>query len=776
MKKLRRLFILGLLMVALLVPMAVPVMADWPPVPTTLEDAQREIQSLRNTVDILRRNIEDLLGGGGSGIQPPQPPPTPQPPPPPAYSPMVRLLNPHSIVVMPSEVIDVTLTIRNIGTGAAHSFLANASAGDAPFLVEFRNNSNTFSSLSQNSQRQMTLRITVDENAEPGTHSITLNNYFRNHIGTGYSSTETISVRIGGEVGASNVRLGNIRTSVSTLGPDQSFEVTADLQNMGTLTANNVQISVGNLDASEIFLTSDLNQAFFSTLEAGQTRQVSFTFQTARNIPSNVYQLDFRLTYEGSGDRLATPFFVTVFADYVTESANVEMRGLTATTGRLNVGQTGQISFELVNTGDAVAQNIIVTATSTEATALVPTTSNRQSVQSLDVGAIHAFEFGFMPTATSQTQSYAVQLRVQYSIRGAEEPSSFVQYIALNVFNPEADETPTPGATQIPRVIVYSFPLTPQIPRAGQNFDMEITFLNTSSTRSVNNIRVTLEATETPEQGAVFTPVGGSNTLFVAYLAPGGTATQTVSMFTIPDAPPRVYAMRVHFEYQDEDYYIHESTELLSIPVAQFARLETEPPTIFFPEFMSMWDTVELDFQIINSGRVLLHNMRVRIDGPFNTNPFGTGDANLFMGQLRVGHTNFYRRSIQPLEEGLIEGALVIYGEDDTGEIVEVRQEFAIEVMGGGGFGDDFEGGFPGGGFYGDDMMFEGGAFGRPGFGEYFNGGENEGIFARILAFVRRPLFWGPAVGVVVAAVVTVVVLVRRKKSRLLFDDDDAFN
>jgi len=768
MKRIKRLLITGVLLVAMTMHMIVPAVAS--SLPGDINEAHRWIEALQNQIDNMYAEINRLRAQDNN---------RPDPTPPPPQSPMVRLVNPSSVVVMPGEVLEVSITVRNIGMGAAQSVLTQATAA-GPFMVEFLGGTNSVSSLAQNAQRQMDMRITVDENAEPGNHTITLNHHFRNNAGVNSSSSDTISVRIGGEaVGASNVRLSNIRTSTTTIGPDQSFVVTADVQNTGTVPANNVQVSVGNLSAATIFLTSGLDQAFFSTLNAGQTQQVSFTFQTSRNIPSNVYQLDFRLSYEdAAAERPATPFFVTVLAEeYAVESANIEIRGLTSPTGRLNVSQTGLISFELANTGDAVAQNIRVSATAADTTALVPTVhSNRQSIQTLAVGGTHAFVFGFMPTSNSQTQSYAVQLRVEYSIRGVEEASSFVQYVAFNVYNPEAEPTPTPlpGGVQIPRMIVSAYTPNPQIPRAGQNFDMEISFLNTSTTRSVNNIRVTLNSAEAVGTagasglGAVFTPVGGSNTLFINHLSPGEYITKDLTMFTIPDAPPRVYTLDVVFDFQDDEYVEHTMTERLSIPVTQLARLETYPSELFLPEVGDMWSFIDFDFSIINSGRVNLRNSWVRVEGPFYTRY-----SNMFLSTIAAGRTITYSGRVRPLESGQLEGAIVVYGEDDAGDITEVRHEFSIYIMEDMGGDFDHDPGFDGG-FMGDDGFFEGGGFGRPGFDEWDDGsGDGEGGIADL---IRRPIFFGPVLGAIAAVAIAIVVIVRRKKSKLSFDDDFDYN
>jgi len=49
---------------------------------------------------------------------------------------------------------------------------------------------------------------------------------------------------------------------------------------------------------------------------------------------------------------------------------------------------------------------------------------------------------------------------------------------------------------------------------------------------------------------------------------------------------------------------------------------------------------------------------------------------------------------------------------------------------------------------------------------------EGSGIISRIITFIRNPVVWGTAIGVVVAAGVAVVVIIRRKSSKLPFDDN----
>jgi len=767
-RRIGKMLIVSLLVIALLVPMTVPVFGD-----DLIDDLIRQNNELILENLRLQEQIREMQQGSGPSVQEPR----------------LHVISPQVILIEPGETRDFEVVVRNIGNHTANNILSTASVNTgAPFFVEFLNNTNRFNVLADGRQRTMTMRITVDENAEPGTvGSITLLHRYSNDNGVPDETSDIISVRIGGEVeeeGTPTIRLQNLQNSVQNLGPDQSFTVSATIVNQGSAPAENVQITLADLDTDFIVLTSDLNQASFPVLEPGESRQISVTFRTVRGIGSGFHIINFRVLYDGvAATRPSTPFHVTVVGDYATTSPNIELRGMTVPTGRLNVGQTGRIQFELVNAGDAVAQNILVTATPMVQGNLVPTTLNRQSVQSLGIGETRAFEFGFMPTVAAGTHNHPVQIRVEYEIPGASgEPIPFVQYVGLNVYNPEPvedEDDPDPGRTQTPRVIVSAFAPYPQIPRAGQNFELEVTFLNTSTTRSVNNVMIVLEAQAAALPGgqmgsAVFTPVGGSNTLFVPSLAPGEAYTQTLTMFTLPDAAPRMYSLQVNLVYQDQDYNDHEATQMLSIPVAQLARIETEPPEIFVMPFMDMFGFVDFEFRVLNTGRVDLRNLRVRVEGNFDV-----GEAGGYMGPLNVQRTNTFRGRIRPLEPGFHEGEIIIYAEDEAGEIVYISHPFSIDVMGFDDFGDDFdmgmEGGRPGMGM--DDEWFEGGGDRFPGmmpngeFGYDPFGEEEGGIFSRLWAFVRTPIFWGPAAGVIVAIIIGVVVMLNRKRSQLDFDD-----
>jgi hypothetical protein len=441
------------------------------------------------------------------------------------------------------------------------------------------------------------------------------------------------------------------------------------------------------------------------------------------------------------------------------------------------------------------------------------TTANIQTIRSLAPGASQRVSFTFSPQREAVTRSYAISFRTTFENENGDS-ESFVQFASFNVYNPDEDDDD--DAMQIPRVMVSDYFLYPPIPQAGHEFEMTITFRNTSASRSVNNIRILMEEVMTqnaPGQGqgqqhfAGFSPVGGSNTLFVDFLAPLGEVTKVLRFTTSGEATSGAHTKRISFDYQDQDFRTHEASQQISISVAQVARLELRNVQITTP-FAQVGSPVRFELTVINSGRVNFGNVRVRTEGPFDVAHAG-GEEGEFMGELRLQRMNNFLGQFVPKEPGMQEGVFIVTGEDPTGAVIEARYPFFISVEPGWDMGDDFMGGdFPdawnGGGRFPDGGMVifpeDGGRFPMDMHGE-----EEPGFFTRIFtreAFVA-PEWWnsdfdgpfnadtaamfgiqperqarwiaviGAAAAVIAAIAIPIIIILSKKRSNMNFDDDD---
>ena len=735
-----RLVVVLTLIIGLLVP--VPVIANG----SSDRDLEAELAALQQQLWALQLENARLQA------TPPQPTPAP------VFAPNLRLVSPQNINLEPGESVDIQVTIRNIGTHTASAVLTQAiPASGSPFSAEFLNNSNSVSSISQNSSRNMNLRITVDHNAEPGGYSISLHHFFRNQAGDNMETSDTISVRIGGQVMEPSIRLGSFQNlHPGAVMPGQTFNTSVNVQNIGSGAASDIRIGLPSMRADEIFFMGDLSQAVIPSLDAGGQVTMNFQFQASERA-SGTFPIEFLVLYRDASGRNQEEETFTFFVNIAGGVApNLEIRGMQSPSGQIGVGGTGTFSFSLYNFGQTEARSIRVEANPESGDVVPMGTPNVQNFSSLAPGASIPLSFSFSPRASAATQSYTIDFAVSFLDGPSGERVTFHQSAAFSVFNPErpeADNDDNDVRTQIPRIIVSRYTVDPQIPRAGREFDMEITFRNTNMTRSVNNIRITLEALEgTEDQGAVFTPVGGSNTLFINFMAPGEEVTKNLRFFTVNDALQRAYNIRVTFEYQCSDFEEFEATENLSVSVAQIVRIETDGLNI--DSHASVGQNVWIRFNVLNTGRVPLYAMRVRVDGPFDAS-----EANIFIGNLAAQRQITYDGQFRPLEAGTLNGALVIYGEDATGALVEYVHDFIIHVDEGMGMMDDWGDDFLGGDImWGDDMR------------QWDGNGEGAGFFG----LIRRPYVWIPIVVVLAGAVAAATaILVRRKRSKLNFEDED---
>ena len=705
--------------------------------PETLAELQRRIDNLESENSSLRGRIRQLETAR------------------PQY-PNIRLVQPQSIVLAPGEVRYVDIEIRNIGNGMASNALVTAAA-TGPIDIEFINNSNVLGNVGQNISRTVRTRLTADAGAPADTHTINLEFAFRTQPGNPETSQDSISVRIDAHNFEPRISLQNFTVDRAHILPGDNFTVSVQLANLGEGTAYNVQASIiEGLSSEGVFLAGAPDSPFFQSIEPGHQSTVSFPLTASNRISSgDTFELVFRVTgVDHAREDISQdiPYFVTVIApEEGTNRAMLSMGNMSVDSRLVGVGEQASVTMYIINTGTLPARNIHVTASPDDE--IAPSGGGtRRTISVLQPGESHFLSFAFSPRRTARTQYYDVDFEVSYDIGvpGDTETDSFRQSIGISVYNPDADEDDAERRSR-PRMLVASYAVEPLIVSAGDEFDLFMTFQNSSAARAVYNIKISLVSLEATEgQGAVFTPVGASNTLFIDRLGPRETVDRQIRMFAVPDAPPRVYNIEVIFEYEDADFFEFEETEQISITVRQTTRIELGHLSI--PDHGFMFQPVMVDFNIINSGRVALANLRVALEGNFDSR--GVDD---FVGNIGRGNTTTFTGQFTPLEPGEQRGVITVSGEDATGELIYYSHEFVIfvEDMGDDMFGGDF---MMEGGRGGMDMM--GGEFG--GFGMY---GEDGGGIAWWMW-----LAGGLAV-VAVGGGIAFFVIKKKRNNRDLFQD-----
>lgn len=695
---------------------------------------ERERQALQDQIRDMERQLSDAN----------RPAPTPRP----AANPNIRLVQPQSIVLNPGEVQYVDVVVRNIGNAVANNTLVTATtSADASFSVEFINNSNVLGNVAQNNERIIRMRLSADANAAANTHNLRFEFAYRTRD-ENVTSDDSISVRIDAQAQTPQIMLRNFTTNTQQIFPGDSFVVSAEFINLGEGNAYNVQATIADgLDSDGIFLSGSPNAPFLQTMTPGYSRQISFEFTASSRISSGTFPIVFELAgRDHAGDEISERFtyFLTVVAPLAGESRAFLSLSAAAPGGVFRVNERATISLVITNNGNLPARNIRVAA-NTNAEAIVPQSADRDTIGVLEPGASHALSFAFSPTAEASSQYHTIGFEVRYDTgaSGDIESDSFEQFVGINVYNPERDDE---NRASRPRILVTDYTVYPNIVSAGREFDLFLTFQNTSSTRPVQNIKVTLAAVEYEERsGAVFTTVGASNTFFVESMAPGESAQHQLRMFTVPNALPRTYNIEVIFEYEDEDFEEFTERDQLSINVRQVTRLEVDG--LMIPSHATQFQPVFVDFSIINSGRVTLSSLRIAMEG----DSFDNTGMNIWVGNMGMGNSANYSGQFTPMELGEQHGVLIVSGEDAIGELVEFRQEFTIFV-------DEM--------MVWDEMGMMDDMFGRPGFDDMMDMPTEGGLFNGIL-----PWIIGALVIIGLGAATTIIVVRKRRNKRDLFED-----
>ncbi len=250
---------------------------------------------------------------------------------------------------------------------------------------------------------------------------------------------------------------------------------------------------------------------------------------------------------------------------------------------------------------------------------------------------------------------------------------------------PPVQEPPIASGPQIqnkPKIVIDTYKLDPNPVKAGDRFNLELTFYNTNGINSIRNMKVTLTTQDTTQNsGTVFIPDDTSNTFYARYIAPEGETTRRIRMYVVPDAAQRTYTMTAHFEYEDADGNEFTSSESFGIPVVQRTELTTGQLNIP-TETMSYQPTI-VPVPFYNTGKTTLYNLTVRLESDMHTD-----NPQMYVGNFASGSQDQFEINVTPEAAGEQNGKVIFTYEDVAGESYTQEIPFTLNVAEGMGMED----------------------------------------------------------------------------------------
>lgn len=591
--------------------------------------------------------------------------------------PNITLKNMEIPVIQAGKINTISLQLENVGT--AHNILLTPNFGDnTPFIP-----TNITDSIKiDNPSQPFDLKLNVASGTPAGQYQLKFDLSYSYIMGnTENPDSYTIAqgstlISLYVRIESSAIRPMLVVKEVSTdpvlIAPGQTFVATVFYENIGDADINNVETKLTGLSQNGLFLSSGSDTGFIRNIKAKGSGIIKYNLRAAGNIPSGTQELAVDFTYNGKTE--TQKIYITLDPGSTVVS-NLAIENLVFPTRNIGVNGEFVLTFDVKNDSTITTSNIIVKAESTDS-AVVPRSTSIIKLNSIEPGKSQSLKFVFSPTESSITRNYPIRIVVEYGDQfSGGEKYSLEQYVGINVYNPADD-----GLTSKPKLIVDKYSFEPGLVKAGENFEMNLSFFNTNSSKTVRNIKIFLTASEITDPnspsagGSVFTPVDSSNTFYIDSIAPKGKSEKRITMFTVPDALAKTYTLTAHFEYEDTQGNEYTATELIGVPVVQQSKLDTGEVG-FYPEAY-VGQSMPISLEFYNTGKVTLYNMMVKIEGDFQTE-----NAQYYVGNFNSGSSDYFEGYIIPSQPGELTGDVVFTYEDSTGQMQEVRKPFSLNVM-----------------------------------------------------------------------------------------------
>lgn len=470
-------------------------------------------------------------------------------------------------------------------------------------------------------------------------------------------------------------RLTVVNTDIPTAAPGSNVTIPFQLRNESSIVASYIDItpdlSGSPLEANSLSLTQHLY-----AISTGSIGVVNFNLNISEKAAAGSYIIPVKVSYEYGINRTRKEdtfsINVKVSGQAETSTPRLLVKDIYWSSTVLLPGETTALYIKLYNPSSQPLKDIKASIVGLKEDGFTLNGgSSSQYAASLDKDSEVTLTYYLTVGKKMAKGNYPLTLSLNYKDYTGKECPVDEQQFFLPI---QGDDAPV--SKTIPKIILQQYNSTPSIVKAGQNFKLDLSFLNTSSTKEVRNIKIYLTVNEAVEGANIFTPVNSSNTFFIDKIPPNGKVSKSLTMFTIPDAKQKTYTMTANFEYEYDGMETakQESTELIGIPVTQQTNVDTSE--IAFPPEAYTGSPVPVSFDFYNTGKTLLRNFMIKLEGEFQSQ-----NGSYFVGNFDVGASDHFEGMIIPSAPGQVVGAIVISYEDPTGQKNEIRKDFTFNVM-----------------------------------------------------------------------------------------------
>ncbi len=405
-------------------------------------------------------------------------------------------------------------------------------------------------------------------------------------------------------------------------------------------------------------------------INSGKTKMAEYPIIVSSKIITGSYPITIELTGNSAGTAFtqSETFYVPVSGKDEEEEKETEELNLAISDvvipSRTRENEAFQLSFKVTNNGKLDAENVLIGVTVPGGT--VNTTQNEFSVAKMAPGETLSYTIDLKVTSAPEKGEYKNFQIVAGSASGTGARASLYAGTFATGTSDKKEEEQYNKPTPILMVSGYSYGGEPV--KAGAEFPLGITFLNTSS-RPLRNIKVTVESA-----AGAFIPVGSSSSFYINSIAAGNTVTRDLTMSCGLNTAEGPASVTVRMEYEDGEANKFSSSDTISVPVVQETRLVIDE--ILDPGWLMAGDQAYVTVNYHNMGRNQINNLRVEVSGDFTVE----GSPSSYIGNMASGRSDYYNFNFYPQEEGPCNGTVTFTFENASGQEQSIVKEFTFNI------------------------------------------------------------------------------------------------
>lgn len=529
----------------------------------------------------------------------------------------------------------------------------------APLVLDNFNLRQSIDYINGNETKEVSFDLSVLSSAPEGLYPLKLSYDFENAYNIPISTSETVYVRVSNDNASPKLNVDSV-TVRQNAGSSDAILLDISLKNLGKASAKDIKITLQGLKSGGFTTDNSTDVKYVEKIGGGAAEIVTYKLRMPTSGAAGSNELTVKMDYSDmNGVSLTEQNQIFVPAGEGEGSRpEISFEKIVSPQSALGTGDDFTVGFELKNNSGAVARNVKVSLTVDAA--LVVKSMNPVYVDKLGANSGKNVSFKLFAADDAVTKNYPVAINVEYEdVFGTKYTAT--QYIGAYVEGSGSSKS-------VPRIIVDNYSMEPFPVNAGEDFKLKMSFLNTSGTMDVSNIKVTVASDD-----GTFTPTDSGNTFFIEGIASKQNVERELLLHVKPDAEQKSYMLTVDFEYEDSKGNPFTAKETMSVRVLQNPRLTTGELNLAPEAFVGQPVQFYLDFY--NMGKSTLYNLMVKLEGDFDGQ-----NLSYYVGNFESGRTDFFDVSAMPKAVGQQKGSVLFTFEDANGKKTEIRKEFSMNV------------------------------------------------------------------------------------------------